>query len=326
MYNESLKTKFIRGYTNSINTANVCQTIFNAIEKYESGWNADMCTQKEDVLQPVIDEIIGFRVRSKWMRIIILKDYVRWCISTGVPNACDGMLNINASGLEKIKRQTVSSPVHLENYLNSICEPTDRKTTDNIYRCYYWLAYAGVKEEDILKVKCSDVDFSRMVVKYGDTEVPIYREAVPAFKNCVELTQFVYNHPNYSSDVWKDRVPGDTVVRGLRAQSSSKVRDQYSSIKSMRAELSRRSKSKRDDGHTSLKLSYYRVWISGVFYRTYENEQMGIEPDFSIVVSQHVEGKTYKLDSGRNTQAAKKRQLAHDYLEDYQRWKLAYKK
>ena len=106
-------------------------------------------------------------------------------------------------------------------------------------------------------------------------------------------------------------------MRGLRATAS---------LKAMRVELSRRSKSKRDDGHTDLKLSYYRVWISGVFFRAYENEQMGIEPDFSTVVSKRVEGKTYKLDSGRNTQDAKKRQLVHDYLEDYQRWKLAYKK
>ena len=227
------------------------------------------------------------------------------------------MLHINTVGLDKMKQQTVASPAHLEKYLNSICEPAERQTTDNIYRCYYWLAYAGVKEEDILAVKCSDVDFVNMSIKYGDTEVPLYRESVQAFRNCVNLTQFVYNHPNYSSVVWKDRAPGDTVVRGIRAQSS---------LKAMRVELSRRSKTKRDNGNTDLKLSYYRAWISGVFFRAYENEQMGMQPDFSATVSQQVEGKTYKLDSGRNTQDAKKRQLAHDYLEDYQRWKLAYKK
>lgn len=317
MYNEELKTRFVQGYTRSISTAKVCQTVFNAVEKYEVEWNADICTQQTEVLQPVIDEIVGFRARSKWMRIIILKDYVRWCIAMGVNNSCDGMLNINTVGLEKVRQQTISSPAHLERYLNDICEPADRQTTDNIYRCYYWLAYAGVKEEDILKVKCSDVDFSKMSIKYGDTEVPIYRESVPAFKNCVELEQFVYNHPNYSTEVWKDRAQGDTIVRGLRAKPS---------LKAMRVELSRRSKTKRDIGHTELKLSYYRVWISGVFYRAFENEQMGIQPDFSTVVSQQVEGKVYKLDSGRNTQDAKKRQLAHDYFEDYQRWKLTYKK
>lgn len=319
MYNEDLKTKFVQGYTKSISTANVCNTIFNAVEKYEREWGADICTQDENVLQPIIEELVGFRARSKYMRLIILKDYVKWCMAMGVPGACDGMLKINTIGLEKIKQQTISSPAHLENYLNEICEPVEEKTTDNIYRCYYWLAFAGIKEEDILNVRCSDVDFSRMVVRYNDTEVPIYREAVQAFKNCTELTQFVYKHPNYSADkiVWKDRAPGDTVVRGVRAQAS---------LKAMRVELSRRSKNKRDDGMTDLKLSYYRVWISGVFHRTYENEQMGIEPDFSSIVSQQLEGKTYKLDSGRNTQEAKKRQLAHDYFEDYQRWKLAYKK
>lgn len=316
MYNENLKTKFIQSYTTSISTADACTAIFNAIEKYEAEWDADICTKNETELQPVIDSIVGFRARSKWMRLIILKDYAKWCIAMGVPNACDGMMKINTIGLEKIKEQTVSSPAHLENYLNEICEPVGEKTTDNIYRCYYWLAYAGISEEDILKVRCEDVDFDKMVVRYNGIEVPLYREAVQAFKNCVELTQFVFKHPNYSNDVWKDRAPGDTVVRGVRAQPS---------LKAMRVELSRRSKNKRDEGKTDLKLSHYRVWISGLFHRTYEKERMGIKPDFRDVVSHQVSGKTYKLDSGRNTQEAKKRQLAHDYLEDYQRWKLAFK-
>lgn len=317
MYNKSLKEKFVQYYTNSLSTEAVCNTIFNATEKYEVEWGADICTQKAEALQPAIDELVGFRARSKWMRLIILKDYVKWCIAMGVPDACDEMLKITTVGLEKIKRQTISSPAHLENYLNAICEPVGSKMVDNIYRCYYWLAYAGVKEDDILKVKCSDVDFSKMVIKYGDAEVPMYREAVPAFKNCVELTQFVLSHPLYSNDVWRDRASGDTVVRGFSSKSS---------LTTMRVELSRRSKTKRDEGHTDLKLSYYRVWISGIFFRAFEDEQMGIEPDFSTAVSQRVEGKTYKLDSGRNTQEAKKRQLVNDYLEDYQRWKLAYKK
>lgn len=316
MYNEDMKIRFIQDYTNSINTANVCATIFNAVEKYETKWNADICTIDEKNLRPVIEELVGFRARSKWMRLIILKDYAKWCIAMGVSNSCDGMLKINTIGLEKIKQQTVSSPAHLENYLNEICEPVDEKTTDNIYRCFYWLAYAGVSEEDILNIRCEDVDFLKMVIRYNDIEVPIYREAVPAFKNCVELTQFVYKHPNYSTKVWKDRALGDTVVRGVRAKPS---------LKAMRVELSRRSKEKRDEGKTELKLSYYRVWLSGVFFRTYEKELMGIEPDFKSVVLQQSGNRIYKLDSGRNTQEAKHKQLAHDYLEDYQRWKLAFK-
>lgn len=57
----------------------------------------------------------------------------------------------------------------------------------------------------------------------------------------------------------------------------------------------------------------------------YEKEAAGDTPDFSSIVSEQMSGKTYKLDTGRNTQDAKKRQLVRDYMEDYQRWKLAFK-
>ena len=315
MYNEELKTKFVRGYTNSISTAEVCQTIFNAFEQYEVEWGADLCTRSTEELQPVVDGLVGFRARSKWMRLIILKDYVKWCIGMKVPGACDGMLKIETVGLEKVKHQTVASPLHLQRYLDSICEPESEETTDNIYRCFYWLAYGGVAEEDILSIKCSDVDLNNMVVRYNDTEVPIYREALPAFKNCVKLTQFVYKHPNYDKLVYKDRADGDTLVRGIRSAPS---------IKAMRVELSRRSKAKMDEGKTDLKLSYFRVWISGLFYRMYERERAGMTVDFSAAAAQFMEGKIYKLDRGRNTPEAKKRQLTRDYLEDYERWKLAF--
>lgn len=316
MYNKELKTRFVQGYTNSIKTEEFCRTIFEMFEKYELKWGADLCTRSADELQPVVDSLVGFRSRSKWVWLIILKDYVKWCIGMKVPGACNGMLKVETIGLDKLKHQTVASPLHLQNYLNDICEDETEETTDNIYRCFYWLAYGGVAEEDILNIKCSDVDFNAMVVRYNNTEVPIYREAIPAFRNCVNLTQFVYKHPNYDKLVYKDRADGDTLIRGIRSAPS---------VKAMRVELSRRSRKKMDDGETDLKLSYFRVWISGLFYRMYERERAGMPVDFSGAAAQFMEGRTYKLDSGRNTQEAKKRQLTKDYLEDYERWKLAFK-
>lgn len=314
MYNEEIKTRFIREYTDSINTAAVCKATFDAIEEYETKWNADLCTMKVEDLQPVVDSIVGLRSRSKWMRLIILKDYVKWCVRMGMPGACEDMLKIETIGLEKIKHQTVASPLHLQRYLDSICEPESEKTTDNIYRCFYWLAYGGVAEKDILNIKCIDVDLANMVVRYNGTEVPIYREALPAFKNCTELTYFVYKHPNYSEKIC-NRAEGDTLVRGIKSVPT---------LMSMRVELSRRSKAKIEDGKTELRLSYHRVWISGLFYRMYERERIGMTVDFSDAAAQFMEGKTYKLDKWRGTPSAKKRQIIKDYLEDYERWKLAF--
>ena len=315
MYNEELKTKFVRWYTSSIYTAEVCKVIFSAFEKYENEWGADLCTQSTQELQPVVESLVGIRSKSKCIRLSILKEYVKWCIAMKVPGACDGMLKIDVMGLDKIRQQTVASPLHLQMYLDSICEPERAETTDNIYRCFYWLAYGGVSEEDIFGIKCSDVDLNDMVVRYDGGEVPIYREALAAFKNCVNLTQFVYKHPNYDKIVYMDRAVGDTLVRGIRSAPS---------VKAMRVALSRRSKENIDEGKTNLRLSYFRVWLSGLFYRTYERERAGIPVNFSDAAAQFMEGKTYKLDTGRNTPEAKKRKVAKEYLADYERWKLAF--
>lgn len=316
MYNEEIKIKFIRGYTDSINTAKVCTTIFNVFETYEQEWQSDLCTKSAEELQPIIDKVVGLRVRSKWMRLIILKDYVKWCIGMKVPGACDGMLKIETVGLDKIKQQMIASPLQLQMYLNDICDPETEETVDNIYRCFYWLAYGGVEEEDIFTIKCGDVDLANMIVRYRDTEVPIYREALPAFRNCMNLTQFAFKHPNYEKLAYKDRAAGDTLIRGITSQPS---------LKAMRVTLSRRSKQKVEEGGTALKMSYFRVWISGLFYRMYERERVGIKVDFNDAAIQFMKGKAYKLDKSRNTLDAKRRQLARDYLEDYERWKLAFK-
>lgn len=315
MYNRKLKEEFIFGYTENENTIRACLYIFNAFEPYEIEWGADLCTRNVDTLQPVIDNLVGLRMRSKWARLIILRDYVRWCINKGVPNVCDGMLRITTVGLTKVKQQTVANPLHLQKYLDSICEPEAEKTVDNSYRCFYWLAYSGITENNILNIRCKDVDIASMVVHCNNEEYPIYREALPAFKNCVELSHFVFKHPNYSKPIYKPRAEGDILVRGVGSEPSTKI---------IKIELSRRSKTKTAEGKTDLKLSYFRIWISGLFYRTYENERAGIKPDFSEAVALSMRGKTYKLESGRNTIDAKKRQLAKDFIEDYERWKMAY--
>ena len=251
------------------------------------------------------------------MRIIIFQKYVKWCLACRVHGACDGMLQVECAGLDKVKSQMVSNPTMLQAYLDVVCDPESEKTTDNIYRCFYWMAYSGMDEHDILNVKCSDVDFDNMVIRYGGEEYDIYREAIPALRNAATLTEFVYKHPNYPPDkkVIRNRALGDTLIRGIRSTTS---------LAALRVELSRRSKKFIEDGLTDKQLSYYRVYLSGLFYNMKKREEAGIPVDFTGVASRFMEGKTYKLDAGRNTPEAKKRAVVNDYLQDYERWKAAF--
>ena len=314
MYNEELKRRFVRDYTGSLNTANVAATVFNAVEKYETAWDADLCTKSAKDLQPVIDEIVGLRSKSKWMTLIILKEYVKWCIAMKVPNACDGMLHIEAVGLDKVRHQMVSSPLHLQRFMDSIFDPESEETIDNIYRCYFWMAYGGVDEEDTILIRNEDVDFTEMLIHYKSTSVPIYREALPAFHNAVSLGSFAYKHPNYSKIIRRDRIAGDTIMRGIKATTKTFT---------MRTTLSKRNIKAIEEGKTDLQLSFYRVRMSGLFYRVYEMERAGVAPNFSEAALRAMDGKTYSL-KGREKIEHKQNRIEKDYMEDYERWKLAF--
>lgn len=314
MYNEEQKKRFIKDYTGSLNTANVAVAIFNALEKYELSWNNDFCTRDADELQPAIDAIVGLRNKSKWMSITILREYVKWCIAMKVPGACDGMLKIESVGLEKIKKQMVASPLHLQRYLDDIFDKEQEETIDNLYRCYFWMAYGGIDEEDVVLIKNDDVDLPQMVIRFKNIIMPIYREAIPAFKNAVTLTSFQYKHPYYTRSIRRDRVLGDTIMRGIKATTKPFT---------MRTVISKRNISAIENGLTDLQLSFSRVKMSGLFYRTYEMERAGIPVTFSEAALRAMDGKTYSLH-GREKIIHKQNRIERDFFDDYQRWKLAF--
>lgn len=317
MYNPEIKQRFIEEVIGSSKSKlRVCKHVFNAFEKFENQWGADLCTRSEKELRDVLWNVVGLRAKGQMAGLIVLKDYVKWCLATGVPGACDAMLNINVAGIEKIKHQTVANPRHLQAYMNAVFDPESKLSNDNIFRCYYWLAYSGVEEQDIFEIKCSDVDFRNMIIRYDKkaTVVPMYRESIEAFHNCADLDSFKYYHPNYRDVIVRNRVEGDTLIRGVRAKQT---------YKSMRDALSRKVHS--ETNVDKMALSYYRVWISGEFYRMYEDEIAGIEPNFLPIAIQRKRVGEYNLSSCRNTQENKLKQIVNEYMKDYDRWKLAWR-
>lgn len=320
MYNEEIKLKFIRDYTGSESRAKLCESVFNRTADYEEKWGMDVCTQTSEVLQPMINNIIGTRSQTKWSTLVILKTYTKWCLGHGVNGACDEMLKINSVGVDNVKTRMVSFPSSLQKYLDTVCSPESLQATDNIYRCFYWLAYMGMPEEDIMSVKTSDVDFDNLTIKFNNKTYNIYAEALPALRNCVNLQSFYFNHPNYAADknVWKPRADGNLLLRGIKVRT----------IKSMRTALVKITYDYTKTPpvkKTNLQLSYHRVWLSGVFCRMYEKEKSGMMVDFEPIALQFMEGKEYKYGkSGHKNPNIKKREIMKDYLEDYERWKLAF--
>ena len=125
---------------------------------------------------------------------------------------------------------------------------------------------------------------------------------------------FCYKNPNYSRTITRDRVSGDTLMRGIRAVKKTAT---------LRSILSKKSAKAIEDGLTQQQLSFYRVWMSGLFYRMYDRERAGIPVDFSEAATDFVADRTYVLN-GRIKLEHKQNRIEKNYMEDYQRWKLAF--
>jgi hypothetical protein len=314
MYNAQLKKRFIKEFSDSEHVRESASYLFRSLEKFEEAEGKDLSAMDTDALQRAVDHVSGFRARSVYLPVSILKNYATWCMENGVDGATDNVFRLRMPGIEKLRHSMLKNPKQLQRYLDDFLDPEDMQTADNNLRAWYWLGYSGLTAEDALTVKSDELDFSSMILKHNGNMYPIYRESVPALRNCVELSQYRYVHPNYGEDkvIFRDRWQGDELIRGLRGVQS---------IDYLRVEFSKRNKKALSEGKTDLNLSYKRVWMSGVFYRMYEDELAGFPVSFDEVTARRVGDKEFKLDSGRNTQQAKLDEISRQYRVDYERWK-----
>lgn len=312
MYNEEQKLKFISQYTKSKGVETLCLSLFNATEPFESKWNADLCTKDSESLQAMVDNVLGFKAPSRNARLTVLRQYVMWCIDN-VNGSCDGMLKIKSTGLEKVRRQTVSNPVELQKYLDDTLSPESDHTVDNLLRAFCWLVFSGLYMEDTVKVKCTDVDFRNMVIHYDGREYPIYKEALPSIRDCCELTQFAYFHPGYAKPAQKDRAVGVELLRSL--STASPPLEYFSSTLSKYRRMALRAKK------IDTELSGMRIQASGLFYRMYETERAGGKVDFSEAAEIFMQHRDAEYTSDEASRRRRKTECIRQYKLDYHRWK-----
>lgn len=309
MYNHDQKVRFIRSYTASLSLARRAENLFTVTEPYEEAWGCDLCSKNAEELQPVIEGAVGMRSSSIGSAMAVFRAYGKWCIASGVVDACDGLLNVRIPGIDKIRHQMVSSPLHLQRYLDTIFTPESMETIDNIYRCFFWLAFMGIEEESIYDIVDSDVDFTAMTITVGFDSYKIYQESAPAFHNAVHLKSFRQIHARYETN--RDRIDGHRILRGIKSQTDKMT------IRSM---MSKYTSEQYKKGITDTHLSYQRAKLSGLFFRVYELELAGFPADFSKEAIRITSGKSYKNQTVEERQKIIQKEL----MEDYQRWKIAF--
>lgn len=324
MYNEKVKMEFLASYTKKSTSAFITQ-IFNWFEPYEKMWGMDLSQQATEILQPIVNELTGVREKSTELVIIILKEYVKWCGRNGY-EVSKGIFDVRINTIDKIQNQMVASPLHLKAILDdekSNFDSLEKETVDITYRVFLWMAFAGLEDKDAVRVTSKDVDFDNLRINFEGHSYEIYKECKEDFEKACKLTMFNYEHPHYVTR--RQRADGNVIMRGFRSPTVD--------LKTIRPIINKKfsedndTEEKKEANRQKSGISYKRIYLSGIFYRAYEQERAGLPVDFSNIIALEIarKEKTKKYTTTKTrTLATISNRMKRDYLADYEKWKCAF--
>ena len=314
MYNEALKEKYISSVAGTDSTAAGLTALFDSVSHFEEAWDADLCTRTAEELIPLAESIVGLRAYTKWARFNQLKSYVKWCINMGVEGACDGMLHVEVTGFEKIRKYMFKNPDHVKRNLDAVFPPENEVTIDDVYRAFIWLIYLGGEEEDVLKIKTSDVNFKKRTVKCGDSAIKLgnYEYAWDCVEKVAENDMLLYRKDHYNKLV--SRAPGDNLLRGFRSSEWQPI--------GMRGAISKPIRAAVKNGLIDVNPSVQRIALSGEWYRMWLIEQDGRDPQFMNYAIKKT--KNFNFDPKRGSVESQQRIYAAEARSDYNKWKAAF--
>ena len=324
MYNEKVKREFLASYTHKKSTSAFITQVFNWFEPYENVWGLDLSQQTTDVLQPVVNELTGVREKSTELIIIILKEYVKWCARNGY-EVSKGIFDVRINTIDKIQNQMVASPLHLKAILDdekSNFDSLEKETVDITYRVFLWMAFAGLEDKDAVRVTSDDVDLDNLKINFEGHSYEIYKECKEDFEKACKLTAFNYEHPHYVT--CRLRAEGNVIMRGFRSPTVD--------LKTIRPIINKKFSendmdNRQDTNRQKSRISYKRIYLSGIFYRAYEQERAGLPVDFSNIIALEIDRKEkikkYTTTKTRTLTTISNR-MKREYLADYEKWKCAF--
>ncbi len=270
-----IKETFVQ-YVVSSKSQKSAKGVLNAALKLEMETGRDLCQFSVSEYNELFSDNFGSTRVHNTHAIYVIRLYTEFCASLGVRTSNDiGVFSPNV--VDKIRESMVASPLHLSIKLDRAFSAVETNSSEIIYRCILWLAFAGVPFEELSQITVDDVNLSGLRVVSCGSAYPLYPEGIPAFErakhNLSFATQTRGGHWNNSL-----RTPGNLLLRGIKKSSVNAT--------SLMCKLNLNAR-KHD-----ISFGYMMIKKSGHFYRIYELERIGYTPDFSVALSPNIDGRS----------------------------------
>ena len=328
MYNAAQKEAFMNYYRVAKSGKESmfvrAKQVFQRIEKFETEWEMDFCDQDNEAeLQRVFDSVSYVSGGSINGQLTVLRDYCKWCKEEGIINSPSKFLNIKKQSNNKLAEKAVDSPISLQMHLNAILDPESKQTIHNVYRALFWLAFIGFTESEAFEITNDEVDLQHNVIRHNDLKFDMYLESIPSIKNCKELKAFIVENEIYSDKKsTRTRTAGDLLLRGIRRGPGKYINTELSRAQT-KAILAKK---------VTKQLTYRSVWMSGIFYWMFRQEQMGFKPDFRGAAIRQIREGRLRRSKDEEFIFDPNDPSNHRYIltaikglkDDYKRWKEAF--
>lgn len=327
MFHDELKNEFLAEFENSPSTLKLLRNVFIALEQSEERAGTDFCLFTIERIDEIVPSIVGIRKDSAEVILSHLRKYVRWCASRGirVSNALD-QFRLDLS--QKVRSCYVRSPEHLKFVLDHVFGNLADNDIEYIYRSYLWLAYMGVEEEDAALITMHDLDFEKMTLTFRETQTQLYNESAEDLQNACSMTEF--HEVKGSTLRVMPRAAGDQILRGKVSRKTLPESIETTFRQTVSKCFARIRDRQLADAHVppdllSVNLSYKRIYLSGIFYRAYDQEKLGHSPDFGAVAAAKYERNKHGYNHSQVWTDKKARYaLSKGFSDDYESWKRAF--
>lgn len=296
MFNEEQKIAFIKDTAKSAAYQRNIALPLKLAEPFEQKWG-DISSWSKDQFEEFFKSRNYTSVSTMKSEVLTVRRYCAWCLEKGVIANCSAINDIDTTefvATDGAGAKMVESPSALANYLKDIFK---QETVENsAFKFYYWCAFMGFFEEEVLHIGCDNVDFDNMVIRYGDEEYQIFDESADVIKTLCEQ--------NDGSVALLQTFDTDITPNSLSRKMSGKIKG---GVK---------------------RLAFRNVRKSGVFYQTYRQELQGIPVRFDTEISRQLLRHEYSGwgDSAlkQKTELHRKATLRNVLTQEYDAWKATF--